>query len=137
MEKIRLDVDRAGEIAVIHGVDTDQALAHLGHSLTTGSVFTDYRALVVDLGGHVEVSAETAQALQDAAHACQGRHQLLEVAAQTADVGRAVRDARRWFRIVDGRQVTGTAGAVVVTVLSTVAAAAAESLRLVRSTLRR
>ena len=113
---VTLDVARSGgsgDVAVLHGVDSEAALAHLCRSLITGSVFDTYDALVIDVGD-TNSDRSLAGDLRRAAEACLHRHQWLAVVHSSADVAGAVAQARQWHRLVEheraldlARQVQG------------------------------
>ena len=97
---VTLDVARAGDVAVLHGVDSEAALAHLCRSLITGSVFDTYPALVIDVGD-TEPGRSLAGDLRRAAEACLHRHQWLAVVHSSADVAGAIAQARQWRKLVE------------------------------------
>lgn len=97
---VTLDVAPAGDVAVLHGLDSEAALAHLCRSLITGSVFDTYPALVLDIGD-TEPDRPLATELHKAAEACLHRHQWLAVAHSSADVAGAVAQARQWRKLVE------------------------------------
>lgn len=99
---VSLDVTPAGDIAVLRGVDSEAALAHLCRSLVTGSVFDVYRALVIDLDGRDQLDAEAVYALASASDALRRRRRWLGIAERHGDVAPAVAQARQWLRLVDG-----------------------------------
>lgn len=107
---VSLETTGDARVAVLHGVDTDTALQHLGQSLLAGTAFDDRRALVIDLGG-CRPSDATAELLR---RACQTRlrtHQVVTAATDARDVPAAVARARRWIDRFD-RPGTGVAIAV-------------------------
>ena len=97
---VTLDVAPTGDVAVLHGVDSDAALAHLCRSLITGSVFDTYPVLVVDLTTAEALPAEEA-AVPKATEACLHRHQWFAVVHSSADVASAVAQARQWRRLLE------------------------------------
>ena len=97
---VTLDVAPSGEVAVLHGLDSEAAIAHLCRSLVTGSVFDTYPVLVLDLDG-APPDTEPSSALARATEACLRRHQWLAVVHSSADVAGAVRQARQWLRLVE------------------------------------
>lgn len=97
---VTLDVTPAGDVAVLHGLDSEAALAHLCRSLITGSVFDTYPALVIDVGD-AEPDRPLAGDLRRAANACLHRHQWLAVVHSSADVVGAVAQARQWRKLVE------------------------------------
>jgi hypothetical protein len=97
---VTLDVTPTGDVAVLHGLDSEAALAHLCRSLVTGSVFDTYPALVIDVGDS-EPDQAVAGDLRRAVEACLHRHQWLAVVHSSADVAGAVRQARQWRRLVE------------------------------------
>lgn len=99
---VTLEHSRTGDVAVLHGIDTDAALAHLCRSLVTGSVFDTYRALVVDLDGLEELPDDSRRALAEASDACLQRRQWLGTASGPATIVPAIRRARQWLRLADG-----------------------------------
>lgn len=131
---VSLEHTRTGDVAVLHGVDTDAALAHLCRSLVTGSVFDTYRALVVDLGGLTELPEDVRRALDEASEACLHRRQYLGTVSDPGGIVPAIRQAREWLRLADG-QPTSTVRVVVSAALLparaalALAAAAADTVR--------
>jgi hypothetical protein len=105
---VTLDVTRSGDVAVLHGLDTEAALAHLCRSLITGSVFDTYPALVIDVGD-TESDRPVAGDLHLAAEACLHRHQWLAVVHSSADVAAAVAQARQWRRLVERERALNVA----------------------------
>ena len=105
---VTLDVNRSGDAAVLHGLDSEDALAHLCRSLITGSVFDTYPALIIDLGD-AETDRQLAGDLRRAVEACLHRHQWLAVAHSGADVAGAVADARQWRRLVEREKAVDSA----------------------------
>lgn len=85
---------------MLHGLDSEAALAHLCRSLITGSVFDTYPALVIDVGD-AEPGPRLAGDLRDAAEACLHRHQWMAIVHSSADVAGAVRQARQWRRLIE------------------------------------
>ena len=105
---VTLDVAPAGDVAVLHGVDSEAALAHLCRSLITWSVFDTYSALVIDVG-EAEPEPSVAGELRAAVDACLHRHQWLAVVHSSADVAGAIAQARQWRRLVERERALGIA----------------------------
>lgn len=87
-------------VAVLHGVDSDHALAYLADSLLDDSAFGQYRGLVIDLGG-AKPSQATAQLLVEAGRVRLRQHQLVTTASSARDVAAAVARTRRWLARFD------------------------------------
>lgn len=98
---VSLDVNPRSDVAVLHGVDTEAALAHLCRAVVTGSAFDVYRALVVDLDGATGISDDVATELAQAGAARRERGQWFDVADTDDDVDGAVARAKQWLRLVD------------------------------------
>jgi len=109
---VTLDIAPAGDVAVLHGLDSEAALAHLFRSLVTGSVFDTYPVLVVDVEGADTEQAPVADELRQATEACLHRHQWLAVVHSSADVAGAVAQARQWRRLVERERAVSLALAV-------------------------
>jgi hypothetical protein len=93
---VRIETTADGRIAVIRGVDTDNALRWLGQSLLVGSAFAGRRGLVIDLGG-CQPSLATAEVLGNAGSARLRQHQVVTTAATASGVADAVDRTRRWL----------------------------------------
>lgn len=98
---VSLDVNPRSDVAVLHGVDTEAALAHLCRAVVTGSAFDVYRALVVDLDGCTELSDDVTNELARAGTVRQQRGQWFDVAESDDDLEGAVARAKQWLRLVD------------------------------------
>jgi hypothetical protein len=92
---------RSGDVVVV-GLDGDPAMRLLCRSLQTGSAFSGYRAVLVDLRQTAPASRSFASELERATHDCLARHQVLSVVRPGEDIGHAVGQARRLLKVLDG-----------------------------------
>jgi len=109
---VTLDPTGDGRIAVLHGVDTDAALRHLGRTLVDGAAFDGYRGIVIDLGGSRPTPA-TVTLLDDAGSAFLRHRRVIATVASSAEVPFAIARVRRWLDRFD-RSATPPVPVVVV-----------------------
>ena len=91
---VTLTRSRTGDVAVI-SVDREQSVRFLCRSLSTGAVFTDYPAVLIDLRRAAPLGPRTRDAVEKAAHECLTRRQFLGVVEPGEHVRRAVAQARQ------------------------------------------
>lgn len=98
---VSLDVNEAGDVAVLRGLASDAAVEHLCRSLTAGSVLEAYRALVIDLHEVAPLDPPLQRALDEAGDACLHRRQWLGVVKPGDALSTTLRGARKWAATVD------------------------------------
>lgn len=108
---VTLDTTSDGRVAVLHGLDTEAALSHLGRSLLHGAAFDDYRGLVIDLGGH-QPSPPTADLLAHAGRERLRHHQVVTTVTTRREVPGAIDRTRRWIDRYDQPGNGGVAAVV-------------------------
>lgn len=90
-----------GNVAVLRGVSSKSALAHLGRCLAHGAPFDGYRGLVVDLGGVTTADPALAAVLDAASSACLRRRQVVAFAADGGDIANRLRAVRAILQLLE------------------------------------
>ena len=90
---------RTGDVAVI-AVDHEQSIRFLCGSLSTGTVFADYPAVLIDLRHAEPLEMRTRDAVEKATRECLTRRQLLGVVEPGEHIRHAVAQARQSRRLL-------------------------------------
>ena len=90
---------RTGDVAVI-ALDREPSIRFLCRALTTGTVFADYPAVLIDARHAGPLGLPTRDAVESAARECLTRRQLLGVVEPGEHVRHAVAQARQSRRLL-------------------------------------